>query len=90
MRFCLDRLEGKVAVCLCEEENPPRSQYTFSLDDHPALAAFPEGMLFEAVLVDDEHLTDIVPKPEETKERLDRATARLRALAARTKKKKEG
>lgn len=89
MKFCLDRFEGNMAVCLCEDENPPQSQYILSLADHPALAALPAGMLFEATLVDDEHLTDIVSKPQETEDRLARATARLHALAARTKKKKE-
>lgn len=90
MKFCLDRLEGRLAVCLCEDENPPCPQYRFSLDDHPILATFEEGMLFEAELISDQRISAIVPLPKETEERRSRATARLHALAARTKKKKEG
>ena len=89
MKFCLDRFENNVAVCLCEEENAPGTHYDFALSDNPALAALSEGTLFEATLVDEHHVTDVVAKPDETQERLARATARLHALAARTKKKKE-
>ena len=89
MKFVLDRIENHIAVCLCEETNTPRSSYDFALSEHPLLATLPEGMVFEATLLDEHHATDIVAKPDETQERLARATSRLHALAARTKKKKE-
>jgi hypothetical protein len=89
MKFVLDRIESHIAVCLCEETDAPQPSYNFALSEHPVLATFPEGMVFEATLLDEHHATDIVAKPDETQERLARATSRLHALAARTKKKKE-
>ena len=88
MKFCLDRLEGDFAVCLCEDEGGRREPYVFSLAENPAVSGLPEGMLFEATLVDDEHVSDVVAKPQETEEKLARMTARLHALAARAKKNK--
>lgn len=89
MKFCLDRFEGRVAVCLCEDEGAQREPYAFSLDENPAMATLSEGMLFEADLVDDGHVKNVVSKPDETEQRLARATARLHALAARAKKNRE-
>jgi hypothetical protein len=89
MKFCLDRLEGNCAVCLCEDEGARREPYVFAVSENPALGDLTEGMLFEANLVDDEHVSDVVAKPRETEERLARATARLHALAARAKKNRE-
>ena len=88
MKFCLDRREGAFAVCLCEDEGARKEPYLFSLAENPTLSSLAEGMLFDATLVDDEHIKDVLPKAEETEERLARATARLHALAARAKKNK--
>jgi hypothetical protein len=85
MKFCLDRLEGGCAVCLCEDEGGRREPYVFSLAKNPALADLAEGVLFEAELVDDEHVAHVVAKLQETEEKLARMTARLHALAARKK-----
>ena len=89
MKFCLDRFEGDFAVCLCEDEGGRREPYAFSLAQNPALAELAEGMLFEANLTDDEHVSGVVAKPQETDEKLARMTARLHALAARKKKNRE-
>lgn len=89
MKFCLDRFEGAAAVCLCEDEGARKEPYVFAVSENPALANLSEGMLFEAALVDDEHVKDVVAKPQETEDRLARATARLHALAARAKKNRE-
>jgi DNA/RNA-binding domain of Phe-tRNA-synthetase-like protein len=89
MKFCLDRFEGKQAVCLCEDEGARREPYVFAVSENPALENLTEGMLFEADLVDDGHVKDVVALPTETEDRLARATARLHALAARAKKNRE-
>jgi DNA/RNA-binding domain of Phe-tRNA-synthetase-like protein len=89
MKFCLDRFEGNHAVCLCEDEGARREPYVFVVSENPALKDLSEGMLFEANLVDDEHVSDVVAKPQEAEDRLARATARLHALAARAKKNRE-
>jgi hypothetical protein len=89
MKFCLDRLEGQHAVCLCEDEGARREPYVFAVSENPALGDLSEGALFEADLTDDAHVTNVVARPAETEERLARATARLHALAARSKKNRE-
>ncbi len=87
MKFCLDRREGDIAVCLCEEETAPRRQYEISVKDAPALAALAEGTLFEATLAEDGTLTDIVPDQDATDARRSSMRSRLHALANRKKSK---
>ena len=87
MKFCLDRFEGRIAVCLCEDENAPQRQYDVSLDDVPALAALAQGDIFEARIDDEGRLEEITPLKEETAARRASAQARLQALFARSKNK---
>jgi hypothetical protein len=89
MKFCLDRFEGRVAVCLCEEPALLKQQYIFSLEEHPDLTTLVEGDIFEATLDRDGNMTDFRPLKDETAQRLAAAQARLHALAARSKKKRE-
>ena len=85
MRFCLDRIEGEIAVCLCEDEGNRRLDVP--LADVPALRALADGTLFEAVLTDEGSLRDVRPLTAETEARRANNQARLQALLARSKKK---
>ena len=85
MKFCLDRIEGEVAVCLCEDEDNRR--YDVPLADAPALCALADGTLFEATRREDGSLCDVVPLTDETAARRAANRARLQALLARSKKK---
>ncbi len=84
MKFCLDRWEGTVAVCLCEDEGD--RVYDFRADGIPALRALSEGDLFEATLSTRGVPENIRPLPEETAARRDDMQRRLRALFGRGKK----
>ena len=85
MKFCLDRFEGEVAVCLCESE-AATPQYEFSLTDTPALRALSEGALFEAELDELGRPCHIRELSEEAASRRDANRARLRALFDKSKR----
>lgn len=87
MKFCLDRFEGRVAVCLCEDADAKQRQYDVSVDDTPALAALAEGDLFEATPDCEGKLTGVRLLREETEARRASAQSRLHALFARGKNK---
>lgn len=87
MKFCLDRFEGRVAVCLCEDEDAVQPQYDVSLEDVPALAALSQGDIFEAGVDATGRLQDVTLLEEETRARRASAQARLQALFSRNKNK---
>lgn len=87
MKFCLDRFEGRIAVCLCEDADAPQQQVDVSLDDTPALAALAQGDVFVAEMDAEGRLQDITLLKQETEERRASAQSRLHALFARNKNK---
>ena len=84
MKFCLDRLEGRIAVCLCEDEHAPHRQYDVPADDLPSLAP---GDIFEAQVDETGRFFGVVLLKEETDARRASAESRLQALFARKKNK---
>ncbi len=88
MRFCLDRIEGDVAVCLVEDADAPCPSYDVPLDQVPTLRGLADGTLFEATLDADGLPCNICVLTEETEARRARNKDRLQALFARSKKKK--
>lgn len=87
MRFCLDRWEGTVAVCLCEDEGD--RVYDFDAAALPVLRELREGDLFDATLTATGLPEGITPLPEQTAARREDMQKRLRALFARGKGTKE-
>ena len=87
MKFCLDRFEGRIAVCLCEDADAPQQQVDVSLDGTPALAALAQGDVFVAEMDAEGRLQDITLLKQETEERRASAQSRLHALFARNKNK---
>ena len=83
-RFCLDRIEGGVAVCLCEDESNKR--YEFPLVSSPALEGLADGTLLEATLGEDGTLCEVAVLTAETEARREKNKARLAALLARGKR----
>lgn len=87
LRFCLDRIESGIAVCLCESEGHKDERHKFSLDEAPALRGLADGTLFEAELDGQGCLRDIVVLSELTEQRKAQNSARLRALFDKSKAK---
>ena len=87
MKFCLDRIEGGVAICYPEPSAPGAAPYEFSLSAVPALRGLADGTLFEAEMSCCACLRDIRVLQEETKLRRSQAEARLQALFDRNKKR---
>ena len=87
MKFCLDRFEGKMAVCLCEDLDAAQAQYLFSVELAPQLKTLSEGDIFEGTLDGEGALIDVCLLAEETKARRASAQSRLHALFARSKNK---
>jgi hypothetical protein len=85
MKFCLDRVESGIAVCLCEDEQS--RAYEFELARVPALLGLADGTLFEAELGKDGLLRDVFVLSEETEGRRTSNRARLQALFDRSKQK---
>lgn len=85
MKFCLDRIENGIAVCLCENEGAA-SNYEFALSDVPALIGLADGTVFEATLCEDGALCDVCPLHHETASRRARNKQRLQGLFDRSKK----
>lgn len=87
LRFCLDRVEGGIAVCLCESEGHKDERREFSLDEAPALRGLADGTLFEAELDGQGCPRDVVVLSELTEQRKAQNSARLRALFDKSKAK---
>ena len=87
MKFCLDRVESGIAVCLCENEQD--RAYEFALERVPALDGLADGTLFEAAIGEDGLPHDVFVLSEETEERRVSNRARLQALFDRSKRKNE-
>ena len=83
MRFCLDRVEGNIAVCYTDPMQKGDAPYEFSLDAAPALRGLADGTLFEATLSEDGRLCDVAVLAEQTEARRQRNAARLKALFER-------
>lgn len=86
MKFCLDRVESGIAVCLCEDEQ--KRAYEFALDCVPTLRGLADGTLFEAEIGSDGLPHDVRVLSEETEGRRASNRARLQALFDRSKRKK--
>lgn len=84
-RFCLDRVESGIAVCLCEDED--NAMYELALTDAPALRGLADGTLFEAALDPDGIPREIVVLKDETERRRAQNRARLQALLDKSKRK---
>ena len=87
LRFCLDRVESGIAVCLCESEGHAGEKYECSLELTPALRGLADGTLFEAELDGRGCLHDIVILRELTEQRRAQNGARLRALFDKSRSK---
>lgn len=77
--FSVDRFEGKIAVCISDDDdvlNLPQD----------TLGGLVPNDVFSAV-IDGDGLKDIIPMPEERDRRLADMRARLHALARRSKNK---
>ena len=87
MRFCLDRIEGDMAICLLHDKNTPHRSYEFPLSRVNALEGLADGTLFDAELDSNGLPRNIQVLTELTEATRARNKARLQALFARSKKK---
>ncbi len=87
MKFCLDRVESGIAVCLCESEGHEGEKFEFPLDRAKELDGLADGTVLEAVLGEDGLVHDVRVLSEETEQRRVRNRARLRALFGQSKRK---
>ena len=86
MRFCLDRIEGDVAICFLHDKDAPHRSYEFPLSRVHALKGLADGTLFDAALDADGLPYDVQVLTELTEATRARNKARLHSLFARSKK----
>lgn len=85
MKFCLDRIEGGVAVCYAEHAPKGSEPYEFFLSAVPQLVGLPDGTLFEGDPNCCGSLSNVRVLHEETAARRAEASTRLRTLFERGK-----
>ena len=77
--FSVDRIEGNIAVCISDDDD--------KLDiERSSLGEMQVNDVFSAEF-DGEHISDIIPMPEERDRRLKANRERLQRLMARSKNK---
>ncbi|MBR0443548.1 MAG: hypothetical protein IIX15_04335 [Clostridia bacterium] len=87
LKFCLDRVESGIAVCLCESAGHEKERYEFAVACVPALKGLADGTLFEAELGEDGLLHGVCVLSGETEQRRAHNRARLQALFDKSKRK---
>lgn len=88
LRFCLDRVESGIAVCLCESEGHTDEKYEFPLARVSALEGLADGTLFEAEFDGQGGLCHVRVLNDLTEQRRAQNSARLRALFDKSRSKK--